>query len=103
MDTGYTAGKRFVFLIIVDDFSRFSWLIMIDSKTDTFQAFKQVIDPRNNEHAPYRLAFMRMDNGTEFDNKTMTGWCEKEGVVQEWSGRYRHDQNGVAERRVQIF
>jgi hypothetical protein len=31
----------------------------------------------------------------------MTGWCEKEGVVQEWSGRYRHDQNGVAERRVQ--
>ena len=100
MDTGYTAGKRFVFQLYVDDYSRFSHLDIIDSKTDAFAAFKEVQDHRNNLHAPYKLAFLRSDGGTEYDNKVFETYCSDEGIVHEWSGRHRHDQNGVAERRM---
>jgi len=75
----------------------------ITKGVDGFGAFKQIQDHRDNLHSPYKLAFIRSDQGTEFDNKVFEEWCNNNGVTHEWSGRYRHDQNGVTERRVQSW
>ena len=36
-----SGGKRYV-LVVVDDFSRFTWVNFIREKADTFEAFKDL-------------------------------------------------------------
>ncbi|GKG16232.1 putative ribonuclease H-like domain-containing protein [Tanacetum coccineum] len=41
---------------------------------------------------------VRSDNGTEFKNRDMLGFCGNKGIKQEYSNARTPQQNGVAER-----
>nr|GEW03295.1 hypothetical protein [Tanacetum cinerariifolium] len=60
-------GKRYV-LVVVDDYSRYTWRV-------------------------------RIDNGTEFKNKTLTKFFDEVGITQQFSAARTPQQNGVVERR----
>ncbi|GJX43888.1 retrovirus-related pol polyprotein from transposon TNT 1-94 [Tanacetum coccineum] len=62
-------GKKYI-LVIVDDYSRFTW-----------------------------VKFLRTDNGTEFVNQTLREYYEKVGISHETSVARSPQQNGVVERR----
>ncbi|GJZ00550.1 retrovirus-related pol polyprotein from transposon TNT 1-94 [Tanacetum coccineum] len=62
-------GKKYI-LVIVDDYSRFTW-----------------------------VKFLRTDNGTEFVNHTLNEYYEKVGISHETSVARSPQQNGVIERR----
>ncbi|GJZ73579.1 retrovirus-related pol polyprotein from transposon TNT 1-94 [Tanacetum coccineum] len=62
-------GKKYI-LVIVDDYSRFTW-----------------------------VKFLRIDNGTEFVNHTLSEYYEKVGISHETSVARSPQQNGVVERR----
>ncbi|GJV87254.1 retrovirus-related pol polyprotein from transposon TNT 1-94 [Tanacetum coccineum] len=46
-----------------------------------------------------KVKIIRRDNGTEFKNKVMDGFCREKGIKREYNVARTPQQNGVAERR----
>jgi hypothetical protein len=59
-------GKRYV-LVIVDNYSCYSWVFFFESKDGVFEHFHSLALRLNNEH-PNCLKDNHSDNGTEFRN-----------------------------------
>ncbi|GKA41231.1 retrovirus-related pol polyprotein from transposon TNT 1-94 [Tanacetum coccineum] len=90
-------GKKYI-LVIVDDYSRFTWVKFLRSKDeapDFIIKFLKMIQLRLK--VPVRR--IRTDNGTEFVNQTLREYYEKVGISHETSVARSPQQNGVVERR----
>ena len=91
------AKKRYA-LVMVDDYSRYTWVKYLESKDEAAQV---IIDHlRVLERAPNaKVQIIRSDNGTEFRNATLGNFCKDEGIVQQFSAVRTPQQNGVVERK----
>ncbi|GJV74420.1 retrovirus-related pol polyprotein from transposon TNT 1-94 [Tanacetum coccineum] len=90
-------GKNTI-LVIVDDYSRFTWVKCLRSKDEALDfiiKFLKMIQVRLK--VPVRR--IRTDNGTEFVNQTLREYYEKVGISHETSVARSPQQNGVVERR----
>jgi hypothetical protein len=58
-------GGKWYVLVIIDDYSRYSWVFFLKSKDDVFEHFCSLTLRLNNEH-PNCLKAIRGDNGTDF-------------------------------------
>ncbi|GJS84401.1 retrovirus-related pol polyprotein from transposon TNT 1-94 [Tanacetum coccineum] len=90
-------GKKYI-LVIVDDYSRFTWVKFLRSKDEALDfiiKFLKMIQLRLK--VPVRR--IRTDNGTEFVNQTLREYYEKVGISHETSVARSPQQNGVVERR----
>ncbi|GJV87487.1 retrovirus-related pol polyprotein from transposon TNT 1-94 [Tanacetum coccineum] len=90
-------GKKYI-LVIVDDYSRFTWVKCLRSKDeapDFIIKFLKMIQVRLK--VPVRR--IRTDNGTEFVNQTLREYYEKVGISHETSVARSPQQNGVVERQ----
>ncbi|GKF01755.1 retrovirus-related pol polyprotein from transposon TNT 1-94, partial [Tanacetum coccineum] len=90
-------GKKCI-LIIVDDYSRFTWVKFLRSKDETLDfiiKFLKMIQVRLK--VPVRR--IRTDNGTEFINQTLHEYYEKVGISHETFVASSPQQNGVVEIR----
>jgi transposase InsO family protein len=70
-------------LVIVDDYSHYSWVFFWESKDDVFEHFQSFALRLNNEH-PNCLNAIRSDNGTEFRNASFDQFCLEHGVDQQF-------------------
>jgi transposase InsO family protein len=61
-----TRGKWYV-LIIIDDYSCYSWVFFLESKDEVFEHLRSLSLMLNTEH-PNCLKAIHSDNGTEFRN-----------------------------------
>jgi hypothetical protein len=61
-------------LVIVDDYSRYSWVFFLESKNKVFEHFWSLALRLNNEHLNC-LKATRNDNGTEFRNAAFDEFC----------------------------
>jgi hypothetical protein len=59
-------GKLYV-LVIIDDYSHYSWVFFLESKVEMFEHFQSLALRLNNEH-PNCLKAIHSDNVTEFCN-----------------------------------
>ncbi|GKA59843.1 retrovirus-related pol polyprotein from transposon TNT 1-94 [Tanacetum coccineum] len=90
-------GKKYI-LVIVDDYSRFTWVKFLRSKDeapDFIIKFLKMIQVR----LQVTVRRIRTDNGTEFVNQTLREYYEKIGISHETSVARSPQQNGVVERR----
>ena len=89
--------KRYV-LIIVDDYSKYTWVLFLHSKDETPQ---MVIDHLKlielDSKVPVRA--IRSDNGTEFKNALLNDFCSDKGINRQYSAPRTPQQNGVVERK----
>jgi hypothetical protein len=60
-------GGKWYVLVIVDDYSRYSWVFSLESKDEVFEHFQSLALRLNNEH-PNCLKATRSDNEIEFRN-----------------------------------
>ena len=90
-------GKKYC-LVIVDDYSRYTWVYFLKAKSET-QSY--VIDFTNQVQRQHneKILTIRCDNGTEFKNYTLDEFLSDEGIVRQFSAPYTPQQNGVAERK----
>ncbi|WVZ76408.1 LOW QUALITY PROTEIN: hypothetical protein U9M48_024385 [Paspalum notatum var. saurae] len=88
------SGKWYV-LVVVDDFSRFSWVFFMEFKDE---AFGFVWDLVKNESQKAMRA-IRSDNGGEFRNSRFENFCRDLGLEHQFSSPYTPLQNGVVERK----
>nr|GEU76744.1 hypothetical protein [Tanacetum cinerariifolium] len=90
-------GKKYI-LVIVDDYSRFTWVKFLRSKDETPEVvikFVQQIQVGPNKTVRY----IRTDNGTEFVNQTLTDYYECIGIFHQKTVPITPQQNGVVKRR----
>ncbi|GJZ28697.1 retrovirus-related pol polyprotein from transposon TNT 1-94 [Tanacetum coccineum] len=90
-------GKKYI-MVIVDDYSRFTWVKFLRSKDETpafvINLLKQLQVGLNKT-----VRFVRTDNGTEFVNKDLIDYYENVGITHEKTVPRTPQQNGVVERR----
>jgi transposase InsO family protein len=85
-------------LVIVEDYSRFTWVFFLQEKSQTQETLKRFLRQAQNEFG-LRIKKIRSDNGTEFKNSQIEGFLEEEGIKHEFSSPYTPQQNGVVERK----
>jgi transposase InsO family protein len=90
-------GKWYV-LVIVDDYSRYSWVFFLESKDQVFEHFWLLALRMNNEH-PNCLKAIHSENETEFRNVSFNEFCLEHGIDQQFSTPRIPQQNGVVERK----
>ncbi|GJY70793.1 retrovirus-related pol polyprotein from transposon TNT 1-94 [Tanacetum coccineum] len=90
-------GKRYI-LVIVDDYSRFTWVRFLKTKDEAPTAIIKCI-----KNIQVRLKAtvrnVRTDNGTEFVNQTLREWYENVGITHQTFVARTPQQNDVVERR----
>ncbi|GKA76419.1 retrovirus-related pol polyprotein from transposon TNT 1-94 [Tanacetum coccineum] len=90
-------GKKYI-LVIVDDYSRFTWVKFLRSKDET-PAFVINLLKQIQVGLKKTVRFVRTDNGTKFVNKDLTDYYESVGITHEKTIPRTPLQNGVVERR----
>jgi transposase InsO family protein len=85
-------------LVIVDDFSRFTWVFFLQDKSETQGTLKHFLRRAQNEFE-LMVKKIRSDNGSEFKNLQVEEFLEEEGIKHEFSAPYTPQQNGVVERK----
>ncbi|GKB78875.1 putative ribonuclease H-like domain-containing protein [Tanacetum coccineum] len=86
------------FLVITDDYSRFSWVFFLAKKDETSGILKNFITGIENQ-LNHKVKVIRCNNGTEFKNNEMNQFCGIKGIKREFSNARTPQQNGVAERK----
>ncbi|KAL8105176.1 hypothetical protein AgCh_029100 [Apium graveolens] len=86
-------------LVMVDDYSRYTWVKFMHSKDETphiiIEHIKKIEKQDEDQEYVKRL---RSDNDTEFRNVTLTEFYKDKGIVQEFSAaRTPHDSEDEAE------
>jgi transposase InsO family protein len=89
-------------LVILDDYSCFTWVFFLQEKSQTQETLKRFLKQAQNEFG-LRIKNIRSDNGTEFKNSQIEGFLEKEGIKHEFSSPYTPQQNGVVERKIELY
>ncbi|CAN0918339.1 Retrovirus-related Pol polyprotein from transposon TNT 1-94, partial [Linum grandiflorum] len=90
-------GKSFAF-VLVDDFSRYTWVYFLSSKDETFRKFRNFVKEVQNEKQS-SIGKIRSDNGGEFISQEFSMFCEDLGIIHEFSVARTPQQNGVVERK----
>jgi transposase InsO family protein len=85
-------------LVIVDDYSHFTWVFFLQDKSETQEVLKKFLKRAQNEFDA-KIKNIRSDNGTEFKNTQVEDFLNEEGIKHEFSAPYTSQQNGVAERK----
>jgi transposase InsO family protein len=85
-------------LVIINDFSRFTWVFFLQDKTETQGTLKRLLRRAQNEFE-LKVKKIRSDNGSKSKNLQVEEFLEEEGIKHEFSASYTPQQNGVVERK----
>nr|GEV59716.1 putative ribonuclease H-like domain-containing protein [Tanacetum cinerariifolium] len=90
--------QKSYFLVITDDFSRFSWVFFLATKDETSGILKTFIIGIENQ-LECKVKVIRCDNRTKFKNSVMNQFYDIKGIKREFSVARTPQQNGVAEKK----
>ncbi|KAJ9544933.1 LOW QUALITY PROTEIN: hypothetical protein OSB04_024640 [Centaurea solstitialis] len=90
-------GRKYV-LVIVDDYSRYTWTRFLKTKDETSNLIINFIKAVQVQ-LKLPVQTVRSDNGTEFKNQVLKGFYNSLGITQTFSAARTPEQNGVVERR----
>ncbi|GJW01348.1 retrovirus-related pol polyprotein from transposon TNT 1-94 [Tanacetum coccineum] len=89
--------KRYI-IVIVDDYSRFTWVKFLRTKDDAPEIIIKILKQAQvSLNATVR--YLRTKNGIEFLNQTLRNYTEEVGITHMTSTARTPQQNGVVERR----
>ncbi|GJW70855.1 retrovirus-related pol polyprotein from transposon TNT 1-94 [Tanacetum coccineum] len=73
-------GKRYV-LVVVDDYSRYTWVFSLRSKDEAFEVLISFIK-KTQVNLQLQVQRVQTNNGTEFKNKTLAKLFDEVGIAQ---------------------
>ncbi|GJQ92280.1 retrovirus-related pol polyprotein from transposon TNT 1-94 [Tanacetum coccineum] len=76
-------GKKYI-LVIVDEFSRYTWTLFLRSKDETPEVLKDFLTMIQRNLQALVIS-VRTDRGTEFLNKTLNAFFKQEGIEHQTS------------------
>jgi transposase InsO family protein len=84
--------------VIVDDYSRFTWVYFLRNKSNVFETFKSFAILAQNQF-DFDIKKVRSDNRSEFKNARIDEYCDDKGIKHNFSSKYTPKQNGIVERK----
>jgi hypothetical protein len=82
-----SASGNLYCLVIVDDFSRYTWVFFPHDKSEVASIFKKFAKKAQNEF-DCKIKKVRSDNGKEFDNTNIHECCDEIGIKHEVYATY---------------
>ena len=89
-------------MVIVDDFSRYTWVEFFREKLEACEKLETLCKRLQNEKG-VPIVKIRRDHGKEFENVRFESFCEKNGIKREFSAPKTPRQNGVVERKNRVI
>jgi transposase InsO family protein len=96
--TSISMGGNKYGLVIIDDYSLFTWVFFLQDKSETQEVLNKFLKRAKNEFDA-KVKRIRSDNDTEFKNTQVEDCLDEEGIKHEFSAPYTPQQNRVAERK----
>ncbi|KAA0060126.1 gag-pol polyprotein [Cucumis melo var. makuwa] len=90
-------GEKYV-LVVVDDYSRFTWVRFLKGKLDTGKLCINLCLNLQREKSQ-KIIRIRCNHGNEFENEDLNNFCQTEGIHHEFAAPITPQQNGVVERK----
>ncbi|GJX60886.1 retrovirus-related pol polyprotein from transposon TNT 1-94 [Tanacetum coccineum] len=91
-------GNRYT-LVIVDDYSRYTWTRFLKDKTKAFDQF-EILSRKIQNQLGCSIVSIRTEHGREFDNEVQFGeFCNANGITYNFSAPRTPQSNGVVERK----
>ncbi|GJV25047.1 retrovirus-related pol polyprotein from transposon TNT 1-94 [Tanacetum coccineum] len=91
-------GNRYT-LVIVDDYSRYTWTRFLKDKTEAFDQF-EIFSRKIQNQQGCSIVSIRTDHGREFDNEVQFGeFCIANGITHNFLAPRTPQSNGVVKRK----
>ena len=74
-------GGSYYVLVIVDDYSRYTWNLFLTHKNDAFHVFRRLAKVIQNKKN-LKIISIRSDHGDEFENNDFEMFCDEHGIEQ---------------------
>ncbi|KAI3727550.1 hypothetical protein L6452_16166 [Arctium lappa] len=97
VSTPSLGGKRYI-LVIIDEYTRYTWVFFLRYKSDTPEEIINFIKKCEVLNGQL-VRSIRSDNGTEFRNATLDAFLCNKGISQNFAAVRSPQQNGVVERK----
>lgn len=84
--------KRYV-LVLIDDYSRYMWTVLLKEKSealDKFKAFKMIVE----QETQVKIKTLRTDRGGEFVSHEFQVYCDQNGIKKHLTAPYSPQHNG---------
>nr|GEW76633.1 putative ribonuclease H-like domain-containing protein [Tanacetum cinerariifolium] len=91
-------NKKSYCLVVIDDYSRFSWVFFLATKDETNRILKTFITSIETL-IKHKVKMIRSDKGTEFKNYDLNRLYGMKGIKREFSVHRTPQQNGIAEKK----
>nr|GEU76253.1 retrovirus-related Pol polyprotein from transposon TNT 1-94 [Tanacetum cinerariifolium] len=96
-------GGNLYTLVIVDDYSRYTWTRFLKTKNEAFDQFK-IFSRKIQNQLGCSVVSIRTDHGKEFDNKEKFGeFCNANGITHNFLAPRTPQSNGVAKLVAQGY
>ncbi|GJY11203.1 retrovirus-related pol polyprotein from transposon TNT 1-94 [Tanacetum coccineum] len=91
-------GNRYT-LVIVDDYSRYTWTRFLKDKTEAFDQF-EIFSKKIQNQLGCTIVSIRTNHGREFDNEVQFGeFCNANGITHNFSALRTPQSNDMVERK----
>ena len=92
-----TAGRSRYIFVLIDDYSRYMWSILLIEKSKAFEKFKRFKSIVEKETGT-NIKMLKTYRGGEFTSKEFQNFCEISGIQRHLTALYNPQQNRVVER-----
>ena len=82
-----TPGGKSLFLLLVDDKSRFMWLTLLQAKSEAAEAVKR-IKARAEAECEKKMRVLCTDQGGEFTSASFSKYCDEFGIQRHLTTPY---------------
>ena len=89
-----------LYLCVLDEGSRKSWVLDIPSKDKAVDEWLALIERVEREKYPKKVGALRSDGESVFVGTRLQSELKKRGIRYQSSARYKHSQNGLVENRI---
>ena len=90
-------GKSYAY-VIVDDFSKYTWVLFLSQKNEAFYEFSKFCNKAQNKKG-FTITCIRSDHEREFENIDFEEYCNEHGINHNFSAPRTPQQNRVVERK----
>ncbi|GJT00105.1 retrovirus-related pol polyprotein from transposon TNT 1-94 [Tanacetum coccineum] len=92
-------GGNLYTLVVVDDYSRYTWTRFLKTKNEAFEKF-EILSRKIQNQLGSSIVAIRTDHGREFDNEVQFGaYCDGQGITHNFSAPRTPQSNRVVERK----
>ena len=91
-------GGNSYILVVVDEFTRYSWVRLLRQKGDTAAQVCNLLTHLKRQHSHHPVLRFHSDGGLEFVNRHIDDHLAREGITHTTTTRDKPSHNGKAER-----